>query len=82
MNEEQIGEAVDNAIYENNKVELVKLYMEYYPEEFLFNYPKFMKSKVPNNKFPNISENPSRQEVYDFLMHEKVCCRDIGYAGW
>ena len=41
-----------------------------------------MKKKVPSNSFPEITENPTIEQVTEFFMDKSVTCKDFAYAGW
>ena len=79
-----------------NFQEMVKYtYLNYYPEEDLFNYPQFFMNKLNNNvnllsnenrdilqNYINNNQTIDRSNIEEFFNFEFVTPELIGYVGW
>ena len=74
---------------------LVKCYLKYYPEEYLYKYPEFMVKKLRNmlsndviqnlntyvSNMPNI-ESRTKSNMRDFFNLPYISLKMIEYTGW
>ena len=97
-NMEELSRKYMNDELSRNEItrEIVKYtYLNYYPEEDLFNYPQFFMNKLNNNvnllsnenrdilqNYINNNQTIDRSNIEEFFNFEFVTPELIGYVGW
>lgn len=97
-NMEELSRKYMNDELSSNEItrEIVKYtYLNYYPEEDLFNYPQFFMNKLNNNvnllsnenrdilqNYINNHQTIDRSNIEEFFNFEFVTPELIGYVGW
>lgn len=72
-----------NAI--KKKKELVRIYINTYPEKYLYDYPHFLANKLGRQdlmEWLRSNKIVTRRDVQTFMSLESVTESDIFYTGW